>query len=223
MTATNRLAAIGFGICLAGMASAQSASETPEPSPADLGTAAGAASQTMGEQLGEIKAKVHPEETPADVAPGATALPNGMDITPVEVVSGRWVNADEIPVPKIAEDGTTDYATFSGFRRYHAECHVCHGPDGEGSTYAPALKNSVLNLDYYDFQQIVASGKQEVNAASNQVMPAFGTNKNVWCYIDDIYVYLLARGTEAIPRGRPAKKDAKSDEFTAQEDSCMSG
>ena len=89
--------------------------------------------------------------------------------------------------------------------------------------YAPALKDSAMRMDYYDFQQIVASGKQDVNAAQNQVMPAFGTNKNVWCYIDDIYVYLLARGAGDLPRGRPAKKASKSDEFTAQEDSCMNG
>ena len=53
-------------------------------------------------------------------------------------------------------------------------------------------------------------------------MPAFGTNKNVWCYVDDIYVYLLAHGTGEIPRGRPAERADKSDEYTAQEDSCMS-
>lgn len=155
-------------------------------------------------------------------AEGQTTLPNGMDITPDHMENGRWYNADDIPTYKIDDDGSVDFATFNGYRRYSAECHVCHGPDGEGSTYAPALKNSVLRLDYYDFQQIVASGKQEVNAAQNQVMPAFGTNKNVWCYIDDIYAYLLARGTDEIPRGRPAKKGPKSDEFTAQEDSCMS-
>lgn len=151
------------------------------------------------------------------------ALPNGQDITPDHMENGRWYNADDIPTFKITEDGTVDYATFSGYRRYSAECHVCHGPDGEGSTYAPALKESVLNIDYYQFQEIVASGKQDVNKAANLVMPAFGTNKNVWCYIDDIYAYLLARGTDALPRGRPAKKEGKSDEFAAQEDSCMNG
>ena len=36
-------------------------------------------------------------------------------------------------------------------------------------------------------------------------MPAFGDNKNVMCYLDDIYVYLRARANNAIPRGRPAK------------------
>ncbi|MFB2595788.1 c-type cytochrome, methanol metabolism-related [Paracoccus sp. p4-l81] len=136
-------------------------------------------------------------------------------------VDGVWMTADDIPTFKMEEDGTIDFATFSGFRRYHAECHVCHGPDGEGSTYAPALKDSVMNMDYYDFLQVVASGREVVGAASNNVMPAFGTNKNVMCYLDDIYVYLRARGTETIPRGRPAKKAPKSDELAAKETACM--
>lgn len=147
----------------------------------------------------------------------------GLDLTPDHMENGRWYNAEGIPVPNI-QNGQVDYATFSGYRRYHAECHVCHGPDGEGSTYAPALKESVVHrIDYYAYQEIVASGKQDVNKAANLVMPAFGTNRNVWCYVDDIYVYLLARGTEAIPRGRPADKADKSEEFAAQEASCMEG
>jgi methanol metabolism-related c-type cytochrome len=137
--------------------------------------------------------------------------------------AGRWMTADDVPTYKIEEDGTLDWATFSGFRRYHAECHVCHGPDGEGSSYAPALKVSALTLDYYDFIAIVAGGRQKVGAADNSVMPAFGTNPNVMCYLDDIYVYLKARGTNAVDRGRPAKKAAKSDEFAADEASCMGG
>jgi methanol metabolism-related c-type cytochrome len=136
---------------------------------------------------------------------------------------GRWLTVDGVPTYKIEEDGTVDWATFSGFRRYHAECHVCHGPDGEGSTYAPALKNSALTLDYYDFIAIVAEGRQKVGAAENSVMPAFGTNPNVMCYLDDIYTYLKARGTSSVDRGRPAKKAAKSEEMAADEASCMGG
>ena len=46
-------------------------------------------------------------------------------------------------------------------------------------------------------------------------MPAFGINKNVMCYIDDIYIYLRARSAnEAIGRGRPAKKAAKPASFS---------
>lgn len=135
----------------------------------------------------------------------------------------RHFTAEEVPTYFIDENGAIDWPSFSGFRRYHAECHVCHGPDGEGSTYAPALKASAMKMDYYDFIGIVASGKKEINSSQNQVMPAFATNPNVMCYLDDIYTYLRARGTEAIPRGRPAKRVDKTDDYAAAEKACMEG
>jgi methanol metabolism-related c-type cytochrome len=200
MKAITSLAALSICFGLAGAANAQDAAATPE--------------KRAAADRDHARRRGHGE--------GNHILPNGMDITADHMENGRWYNADGIPTFKI-DDGVVDYAVFSGYRRYHAECHVCHGPDGEGSTYAPALKDSVLRIDYYQFMQDVASGKQDVNAASNLVMPAFGTNKNVWCYIDDIYVYLLVRGTDSIARGRPAKKAPKSPEFTAQENACMDG
>ncbi len=157
------------------------------------------------------------------LAAGSSLAENPPNVAAVRNDGVRWFNSDDVPTYKIGEDGTVDWPTFSGFRRYHAECHVCHGPDGEGSTYAPALKKSALALNYYDFVGVVAGGRQKVNAAANQVMPSFGTNRNVMCYLDDIYTYLRARGTDAIPRGRPAKKEAKSDAYTAAEKSCMEG
>lgn len=143
---------------------------------------------------------------------------------PVEIAyeeDGKFFTADDTPTFKIAEDGTVDWYTFSGFRRYHAECHVCHGPDGEGSSYAPALKESALRLGYWDFVAVVAAGRNLDNADANSVMPAFGVNNNVMCYIDDIYVYLLARGTDELPRGRPAKRADKPQSFVEAEDACM--
>lgn len=215
MKAFTSLASLVLATSVTTTALAQDAT-TQTPPPAEAG--AGAAAATSGAApAAEAAAPTGGSDAPVEMAEGATTLPNGMDITPVTQENGRWYNAEGIPTFKV-EDGVVDFATFNGFRRYHAECHVCHGPDGEGSTYAPALKNSVLRIDYYEFQEIVASGKQ----GTNSVMPAFGTNKNVWCYIDDIYVYLLAHGTGEIPRGRPAERADKSDEYTAQEDSCMS-
>ena len=41
-------------------------------------------------------------------------------------------------------------------------------------------------------------------------MPAFGTNANVMCYIDDIFVYLRARANDAVGRVRPAKREAQT-------------
>ena len=133
---------------------------------------------------------------------------------------GKFFTADDVPTFKVEADGTVDWYTFSGFRRYHAECHVCHGPDGEGSSYAPALKTSAIDLDYYDFVDVVINGRKVVGAADNQVMPAFGLNANVTCYMDDIYIYLKARGVDAIPRGRPPKKMAKPASFAEAENAC---
>ena len=120
------------------------------------------------------------------------------------------------------EDGTVDWYTYSGFRRYHSECHVCHGPEGEGSTYAPALKVSAIDMDYYDFLDVVTNGRKVVRAGGqDSVMPAFGENANVMCYLDDIYVYLKARGVDAVPRGRPGKKEPKSDVIREDENACL--
>lgn len=130
---------------------------------------------------------------------------------------GRYFTDEDTPTYNVAEDGTVDWLTFSGFRRYHAECHVCHGPDGEGSTYAPKIKNSAVHMGYYDFYDVVVNGRK----VGSSVMPHFGDNPNVMCYLDDIFVYLKARGMDVVPRGRPAKKEAKSDMIREEEDACM--
>ncbi|MCQ0093116.1 c-type cytochrome, methanol metabolism-related [Roseovarius sp. M141] len=160
-------------------------------------------------------------------APGQAALAQddaaakAKNITVAYSEDGRYFTEDDIPTYNIAEDGTVDWQTYSGFRRYHSECHVCHGPDGEGSSYAPALKDSAVDMDYYDFYDVVVNGREKVTASETSVMPAFGENRNVMCYLDDIYVYLKARGTDAVARGRPAKKEAKSDAIREEEDACM--
>lgn len=136
---------------------------------------------------------------------------------------GRYFTQYDIPTYNIQADGTVDWPTYSGFRRYHSECHVCHGPEGEGSTYAPALKKSVMTMDYYDFVDVVTNGRKKISASENSVMPAFGTNPNVMCYLNDIYVYLRARGTDAVARGRPHKKETKSDVIRADEKACLGG
>ena len=148
-------------------------------------------------------------------------LGGGGDPAAVKQEDGKYLDKDGNPTFKIQADGTVDWYTYSGYRRYHSECHVCHGPDGEGSSYAPALKDSLKTMSYGDFLGVVAGGRKNVTTSQENVMPAFGDNPNVACYMDDIYVYLLARGTEAVPRGRPANRADKSDEFAAQEASCM--
>ena len=149
------------------------------------------------------------------------ALAEGALVEAVREEDGKFFTADDTPTFNVSEDGTVDWYTFSGFRRYHAECHVCHGPDGEGSTYAPALKESALRLGYWEFVGVVAAGRNLDNTDANSVRPAFGTNNNLMCYLDDIYTYLLARGTDAVARGRPAKRADKPESFTKAEQECM--
>ncbi len=134
---------------------------------------------------------------------------------------GKWFDAKGDPTYKIEGDKTLDWYAYSGFRRYHSECHVCHGPDGEGSSYAPALKNSVKAMSYAEFVGIVVGGRKNVTSSQENVMPAFGDNKNVMCYLDDIYIYLRARSTDAVPRGRPAGHVEKSEKATEAEKSCL--
>jgi methanol metabolism-related c-type cytochrome len=134
---------------------------------------------------------------------------------------GRWELPSGDPTYNISSDGTVDWYTFSGFRRYHSECHVCHGPEGEGSTYAPGLIESVRTMSYADFLQVVAGGREVIRSDKKSVMPALGDNANVMCYIDDIYIYLKARSDDAIPRGRPAKRVDKPETAAKNEKSCF--
>lgn len=133
---------------------------------------------------------------------------------------GKYFDADGNPTFNI-KDGTVDWYTFSGYRRYHSDCHVCHGQDGMGSSYAPALATTMKDIDYPTFLAIVAGGKKDVGGGNEKVMPAFGDNKNVYCYMDDIYVYLRARADGAAPRGRPPKHEDKPQAAKDAEASCM--
>lgn len=137
---------------------------------------------------------------------------------------GKYVTADGKPTFHVTNEGKkVDWYLYAGFRRYHAECHVCHGPEAMGSTYAPALKDSLKRLSYEEFVGIVAGGKGSSAAGQESVMPAFGDNKNVMCYVDDLYVYLKARAAGAMGRGRPAEREDKPEVYTKAEKECLGG
>jgi methanol metabolism-related c-type cytochrome len=156
------------------------------------------------------------------VASGVTAFAeDGVDPAAVKSEDGKYFDKEGNPTFKVAADGTVDWYTYSGYRRYHSECHVCHGPDGMGSTYAPALKDSLKWMSYGDFLGVVASGRKNVSSSQENVMPAFGDNPNVACYMDDLYIYLRARANEAIDRVRPAKHEGKPAAYTEAEKACM--
>lgn len=144
--------------------------------------------------------------------------------TAVKEEDGKYLDKDGHPTFHITNDGKkVDWYTYSGYRRYHAECHVCHGPDGMGSTYAPALKDSLKRLSYEEFYGILAGGRQNHTAGNESVMPAFGDNKNVMCYANDLYVYLRARASGAWGRARPGEKEDKPEAAKTAEKECLGG
>lgn len=134
---------------------------------------------------------------------------------------GIWRDKNGDPTFKVVPDGTVGWYTYSGYIRYTSECLRCHGPDGEGSSYAPALANSLKTIGYDEFYGIVVSGKKNLSPGNELVMPAFYNDKNVMCYLTDIYIYLRARSVNAIPRGRPTKHASPPEAFEKNEDKCM--
>jgi mono/diheme cytochrome c family protein len=104
--------------------------------------------------------------------------------------------------PYYQEGGKVDFGTYNGFRRYHSECHVCHGPAGLGSSYAPALMTSLQRLSFHEFVDITVRGRV---GRDNLVMPGFAGNMNVLPYLHDIYAYLKARSDGVIGAARPQR------------------
>jgi methanol metabolism-related c-type cytochrome len=143
------------------------------------------------------------------------------DPAAVKSEDGKYFDKQGNPTYNIKPDGTVDWYTYSGFIRYHSECHVCHGPYGDGSSYAPALTDSLKTMSYSDFLGVVAGGRKDVNTANEKVMPAFGTNKNVMCVLDDIFVYLRARANNALDRVRPDNHEEKPETAAKWQASCF--
>ena len=134
---------------------------------------------------------------------------------------GYWRDKNGDPTYKIDKNGMVDYATYNGYRRFNSTCYVCHGLDGAGSSFAPALVDSLKTMDYATFAGVVVNGRKDFLNGKDNVMPSFADNKNVTCYLNDIYVYLRARSTGALGRGRPPDHAPKPPGFSAAEDKCM--
>ena len=120
------------------------------------------------------------------------ALAVGCAIGALAIVGAGAAQQDEEKFYSVV-DGKVDQGTYNGWRRYHASCHTCHGPDGLGSSYAPSLVDAPMS--YEDFTEVVINGRENVASSQQSVMPAFGNVMDVATYIDDIYAYRAgARG-----------------------------
>jgi methanol metabolism-related c-type cytochrome len=134
---------------------------------------------------------------------------------------GKYYDKAGNPNFNIAPDGTVDWRTYSGYRRFNSECEGCHGFDGQGSMFAPSLLDSLKAMSYSDFTRVVIGGRKDVNTANDKVMPSFSADRNVMCYLDDIYVYLRARSDGGLGGGRPEKHVEKPAAAAKAETACM--
>jgi methanol metabolism-related c-type cytochrome len=140
-----------------------------------------------------------PVQAQADADPGQTEQRE--EIVEEAAATGEaWEDK-----PYTVVDGKVDFGTYNGYRRYHSHCHVCHGPDGLGSSYAPALVQSIPQIGYEGYLEAVIYGIENVTQAQQSVMPAFGEVEDVVNYVDDIYSYLKARADGVVGRGRPER------------------
>ncbi|HEY9055756.1 MAG TPA: c-type cytochrome, methanol metabolism-related [Aurantimonas sp.] len=198
----------------AGATAPAPAGDTPAPAdatalasePAETATASGKA-MAAGDTM---KVDAHPSK---DTASEGNA--------PSEGEEGKYVDPAGNPTYRIAEDGTADWYTWRGFKKYGANCLQCHGPDGMGSSFAPNLTESLQTQSYYDFAGIVVSGQQnQWNSSGNSIMPAWGEDPNVMCSLDAIYIYLRARADGVVGRGEP-KRPAKNEAAQKAEYDCL--
>ncbi|HEX7034264.1 MAG TPA: c-type cytochrome [Pseudomonadales bacterium] len=110
----------------------------------------------------------------------------------------------DVDCNQVDEDGEnyclTDKATYVGWRTFHANCHVCHGQNAVGSSFAPSLLKPIPKER---FVNVVTNGYQ----GQIGVMPAWGKNPNVKDFIDELYAYQQARADGVLKPGRPKRKD----------------
>lgn len=77
-------------------------------------------------------------------------------------------------------------------------------------------------IPYDEYVDIVVNGRVNVSTAATSNMPGFGNNKNVMCFVDDIYAYLMARSDGALGRGRPPN-EPKPDDAKKRDNACFDG
>jgi hypothetical protein len=81
--------------------------------------------------------------------------------------------------------------------------------------------DSLKTMNYSEFVNVVVNGRKNVDTANDKVMPSFGTNQNVMCYLDAIFVYLNARSDGKLGRERPSKHEDKPDSAKKSENACV--
>jgi hypothetical protein len=90
-----------------------------------------------------------------------------------------------------------DLGTYIGWRVFQAQCATCHAADARGSSFAPDL---TLRMEAMTQRQFFAALDQGYFGAQSSMRPR-GRDPNVAPYYDELWSYLRARVTGALPPG----------------------
>lgn len=129
-------------------------------------------------------------------APEPATKENAADV-PYSVECGQVNDAGE---PFCYVDGDT----YVGWRTFHAFCHVCHAQDAVGSTFAPNLLDRMKQSDMT--RDLFVERLNEGFTGQVGVMPPWKDDPNVRKRYNELYAYLKARASGALPPGRPKRK-----------------
>lgn len=95
------------------------------------------------------------------------------------------------------ESALVDTSTYVGWRVFQTHCASCHGVGGEGTDFAPELAPRIERMDFRAFSSVLDDGYPGVES-----LPAWGERRDVARYYAELWDYLSARATGAVPATR---------------------
>lgn len=107
----------------------------------------------------------------------------------------------------VNEKGEVDSKTYIGWRTFNGNCARCHGETATGSSFAPSLMLRMKDMPKVAWEAAVMNGLK----GSMGVMPAFGQDKNVTPYMDELWAYLSALLDGAVEPGTPTEMDSENE------------
>jgi hypothetical protein len=123
----------------------------------------------------------------------------------------KWVLPNGEPTYDIQPDGTVDWFTYAGFRRYQEKCQVCHGGDGRKNfnVGGPLLRDQMPGYDFQEFDGLVSRNSGPVAPSADRfIMPLMFDDNDVMCHKEEIFIYLKAVSDGSLPWNEQPKLHA---------------
>lgn len=106
--------------------------------------------------------------------------------------------AETRPRVECSDEGlacAADLATYVGWRVFQAQCATCHAADALGSSFAPDLLERTRGMERREFFALLDRGY----FGPGSTMPPRGRDPSVAPYYEELWSYLVARRSGALP------------------------